>query len=123
MEELKFSPSGVLYTRGPTQYKIPAVCDIQLQFNIYLLSGSDNPHAIYSSKGIGEPVLFLGSSVFFAIKDAVAVARVEAGMVGPFTLDSPATPGRTCLACNIPFTQKIPASKPESFQPWALNIP
>lgn len=50
MEELKFSPSGVLYTRGPSQYKIPAVCDIQLQFNVYLLSGSDNPHAIYSSK-------------------------------------------------------------------------
>jgi xanthine dehydrogenase molybdopterin-binding subunit B len=50
MEELKFSPSGVLYTRGPSQYKIPAVCDIPLQFNVYLLSGSDNPHAIYSSK-------------------------------------------------------------------------
>uniref|UniRef100_A0A674CL42 Aldehyde oxidase 6 n=1 Tax=Salmo trutta TaxID=8032 RepID=A0A674CL42_SALTR len=123
MEELKFSPSGVLYTRGPSQYKIPAVCDIPLQFNVYLLSGSDNPHAIYSSKGIGEPVLFLGSSVFFAIKDAVAAARVEAGMVGPFTLDSPATPERTCLACNTPFTQKIPASKQGSFQPWALNIP
>uniref|UniRef100_A0A4W5P359 xanthine dehydrogenase n=1 Tax=Hucho hucho TaxID=62062 RepID=A0A4W5P359_9TELE len=123
MEELKFSPSGVLYTRGPSQYKIPAVCDIPLQFNVYLLSGSDNPHAIYSSKGIGEPVLFLGSSVFFAIKDAVAASRVEAGMVGPFTLDSPATPERTCLACNTPFTQKIPASKQGSFQPWALNIP
>ncbi|XP_014007070.1 aldehyde oxidase 1 [Salmo salar] len=123
MEELKFSPSGVLYTRGPSQYKIPAVCDIPLQFNVYLLSGSDNPHAIYSSKGIGEPVLFLGSSVFFAIKDAVAAARVEAGMVGPFTLNSPATPERTCLACNTTFTQKIPASKQGSFQPWALNIP
>uniref|UniRef100_A0A8C7UWJ4 Aldehyde oxidase 6 n=1 Tax=Oncorhynchus mykiss TaxID=8022 RepID=A0A8C7UWJ4_ONCMY len=123
MEELKFSPSGVLYTRGPSQYKIPAVCDIPLQFNVYLLSGSDNPHAIYSSKGIGEPVLFLGSSVFFAIKDAVAAARVEAGMVGPFTLNSPATPERTCLACNTPFTQKIPASKQGSFQPWALSIP
>uniref|UniRef100_A0A8C7FCI6 Aldehyde oxidase 1 n=1 Tax=Oncorhynchus kisutch TaxID=8019 RepID=A0A8C7FCI6_ONCKI len=107
LEELKFSPSGVLYTRGPSQYKIPAVCDIPLQFNVYLLSGSDNPHAIYSSKGIGEPVLFLGSSVFFAIKDAVAAARVEAGMVGPFTLNSPATPERTCLACNTPFTQKV----------------
>lgn len=52
-------------------------------------------------------MLFLGSSVFFAIKDAVAAARVEAGMVGPFTLDSPATPERTCLACNTTFTQKV----------------
>lgn len=50
LEELKFSPSGLLYTRGPSQYKIPAVCDVPLCFNVYLLSDSDNPHAIYSSK-------------------------------------------------------------------------
>ncbi|KAE8278250.1 Aldehyde oxidase 1 [Larimichthys crocea] len=122
LEELKFSPSGLLYTRGPSQYKIPAVCDVPLCFNVYLLSDSDNPHAIYSSKGIGEPILFLGSSVFFAIKDAVAAARAESGLVGPFSLHSPATPERTCLACATPFTQKIPASKPGSFKPWALNI-
>lgn len=50
LEELKFSPSGVLYTRGPSQYKIPAVCDVPLRFNVYLLPDSPNPHAIYSSK-------------------------------------------------------------------------
>ncbi|XP_076580189.1 aldehyde oxidase 6 [Chaetodon auriga] len=122
MEELKFSPSGLLYTRGPSQYKIPAVCDVPLRFNVYLLSDSHNPLAIYSSKGIGEPILSLGSSVFFAIKDAVAAARSESGLVGPFPLDSPATPERACLACASPFTQKIPASKPGSFKPWALNI-
>ncbi|XP_058474041.1 aldehyde oxidase 6 isoform X1 [Solea solea] len=122
MEELKFSPSGLLYTRGPSQYKIPAVCDLPLQFNVYLLPDSDNPLAIYSSKGMGEPVLFLGSSVFFAIKDAVAAARSESGLVGPFSLDSPSTPERACLACASVFTQKIPASKPGSFKPWALNI-
>ncbi|XP_078099993.1 aldehyde oxidase 6 [Sander vitreus] len=122
LEELKFSPSGLLYTRGPSQYKIPAVCDVPLRFNVYLLPDSHNPHAIYSSKGIGEPSLFLGSSVFFAIKDAVAAARSESGLVGPFPLDSPATPERACLACASPFTQKIPASTPGSFKPWALNI-
>ncbi|XP_039998462.1 aldehyde oxidase 6 isoform X2 [Xiphias gladius] len=122
LEELKFSPSGLLYSRGPSQYKIPAVCDVPLRLNVYLLSDSHNPHAIYSSKGIGEPILFLGSSVFFAIKDAVAAARSESGLVGPFSLDSPATPERACLACASPFTQKIPASKPGSFKPWALNI-
>ncbi|CAK6982017.1 aldehyde oxidase 6 [Scomber scombrus] len=122
LEELKFSPSGLLYTRGPSQYKIPAVCDVPLRFNVYLLSDSHNPHAIYSSKGIGEPILFLGSSVFFAIKDAAAAARSESGLVGPFSLDSPATAERACLACASPFTKKIPASKPGSFKPWALNI-
>lgn len=50
LEELKFSPSGLLYTRGPSQYKIPAVCDVPLRFNVYLLPDSHNPHAIYSSK-------------------------------------------------------------------------
>ncbi|KAM9767058.1 aldehyde oxidase 1-like isoform 2-T2 [Menidia menidia] len=122
LEELKFSPTGVLYTRGPSQYKIPAVCDIPLSFNVYMLPDSDNPHAIYSSKGIGEPIIFLGSSVFFAIKDAVAAARSASGLSGPFALDSPATPERACLACASPFTQKIPVSEPGTFKPWALNI-
>ncbi|XP_054638746.1 aldehyde oxidase 6 isoform X2 [Dunckerocampus dactyliophorus] len=107
LEELKFSPSGLLYTRGPSQYQIPAVCDMPLSFNVYLLSDSHNPHAIYSSKGIGEPAVFLGSSVFFAIKDAVAAARKEVGLTGCFSLDSPATAERICLACASPFTQKV----------------
>ncbi|XP_066544615.1 aldehyde oxidase 6 isoform X2 [Amia ocellicauda] len=122
MEELKFSPSGVLYTRGPAQYKIPAVCDVPLKFNVYLLAGSQNPHAIYSSKGIGEPVLFLGSSVFFAIKDAVSATRKEHGLSGPFTLNSPATAEKICLACSDCFTQMIPVVEPGSFCPWAINV-
>lgn len=58
-------------------------------------------------QGIGEPILSLGSSVFFAIKDAAAAARSESGFVGPFSLDSPATPERACLACASPLTQKV----------------
>ncbi|ROL40898.1 Aldehyde oxidase 1 [Anabarilius grahami] len=124
MEELKFSPSGVLYTRGPGQYKIPSFCDVPLKFNVYLLAGSSNPHAIYSSKGIGEPTLFLGSSVFFAIKDAVTAARKDAGLTGPFQLNSPATPERACLACATRFTKMVaqPESTSGPAQPWALDI-
>lgn len=122
LEELKFGPSGILYTRGPSQYKIPSVCDMPLSFNIYLLPNSDNPHAIYSSKGIGEPCVFLGSAVFFAIKDAVSAARLDSGLFGPFSLDSPATAERACLACASKFIQKVPGSKPGSFKPWALEI-
>ncbi|XP_049327315.1 aldehyde oxidase 6 [Astyanax mexicanus] len=123
MEELKFSPSGVLYTRGPGQYKIPAVCDVPLQFNVYLLSGSHNPHAIYSSKGIGEPTLFLGSSVFFALKEAMAAARSDSGLSGPFPLHSPATPERACSACSTRFTQMIPEAETGSARSWALELP
>lgn len=159
LEELKFSPSGLLYTRGPSQYKIPAVCDVPLRFNVYLLPDSHNPHAIYSSKvrpwsevliqehqhvlsrvgsyrihfnpptplgspvlqGIGEPTVFLGSSVFFAIKDAVAAARSESGLVGPFTLDSPAIPERVCLACVSPFTQMVKSGYTSYFLSY-INI-
>ncbi|KAI4874106.1 hypothetical protein NFI96_007919 [Prochilodus magdalenae] len=122
MEELKFSPSGVLYTRGPGQYKIPAVCDVPLQFNVYLLAGSHNPHAIYSSKGIGEPTLFLGSSVFLALKDAVSAARSDAGLSGPFTLHSPATPERACLACSSRFTQMTTGSGCEGTLTAAVKL-
>lgn len=122
LEELKFGPSGILYTRGPTQYKIPAVCDMPLSLNVHLLPNSDNPNAIYSSKGIGEPGVFLGSAVFFAIKDAVSAARSDSGLSGPFSLDSPATAERACLATASRFIQKVPAVAPGSFKPWALEI-
>lgn len=62
---------------------------------------------VLRAQGIGEPVLFLGSSVFFAIKGAVAAARADAGLSGPFRLDSPATADRICHACTAPFIQKV----------------
>jgi xanthine dehydrogenase/oxidase len=34
---------------------------------------------VQSSKGIGEPPLFLGSTVFFALREAVRAARIENG--------------------------------------------
>lgn len=50
IEELQFSPEGVLMTRGPSQYKIPALCDVPPQLNVHLLANAQNPHAIYMSK-------------------------------------------------------------------------
>ena len=37
-------------------------------FNVALLRGASNPRAVYSSKAVGEPPLFLAASVFFAVK-------------------------------------------------------
>ncbi|XP_030065867.1 aldehyde oxidase 1 [Microcaecilia unicolor] len=122
MEELKFSPQGVLYTRGPSQYKIPATCDIPEQFHVSLLTESPNPHAIYSSKGIGEPAVFLGSSVYFAIKDAVMAARKERGLTREFMVNSPLTPERIRMACGDHFTDMIPRDDPGSYTPWAINV-
>ena len=52
IEELEFSSEGVLMTRSPSQYKIPALCDIPPQLNVHLLANAENPYAIYMSKAI-----------------------------------------------------------------------
>ncbi|XP_062972243.1 aldehyde oxidase 2-like isoform X2 [Elgaria multicarinata webbii] len=122
LEELKFSPEGQEYTLGPDTYKIPAVCDVPEQLRTYLLPNSRNPIAIYSSKGVGEAGLFLASSVFFAIRDAVAAARKERGLNGAFTLDSPLNIERIRMACADHFTEMIPKDKPGTYKPWAIQV-
>ncbi|XP_029612223.1 aldehyde oxidase 5 isoform X1 [Salmo trutta] len=122
IEELQFSPEGVLMTRGPSQYKIPALCDIPPQLNVHLLANAQNPHAIYSSKGIGEPPVFLASTIFFAIKEAVAAARRERGLGDSFPLSSPATSERIRMACEDQFTEMAPSPKKGTFKPWSINI-
>uniref|UniRef100_A0A803TCX5 FAD-binding PCMH-type domain-containing protein n=1 Tax=Anolis carolinensis TaxID=28377 RepID=A0A803TCX5_ANOCA len=107
MEELKFSPEGELYTLGPDTYKIPAVCDVPEHFRVYLLPNSRNPIAIYSSRGMGEAGVFLGSSVFFAIRDAVAAARKERGLNRNFTLNSPLNVERIRMVCADRFTEMV----------------
>ncbi len=54
---------------------------------------------MYFVQAVGEPPFHLGASAFFALKDAVAAARLEAGHSGWFRLDAPATPERLRMAC------------------------
>nr|XP_034607198.1 xanthine dehydrogenase-like isoform X4 [Setaria viridis] len=103
----KWIPPGHLFTCGPGSYKIPSVNDIPLNFKVSLLKGVPNPKAIHSSKAVGEPPFFLGSSVFFAIKDAILAARAEEGHIGWFPLDNPATPERIRMACVDSITKKF----------------
>ncbi|KAM5153274.1 aldehyde oxidase 1-like [Mantella aurantiaca] len=121
-EELKYSPDGTLLAYGPGEYKIPSVYDIPKEFNVSLLPSSQNPSTIYSSKGIGEPGLFLGSAVFFAIKDALSSARMERGLPSTFTLNSPATPERIRMACGDKFTDMIKKDDPATFTPWSIDV-
>ncbi|XP_006862099.1 PREDICTED: aldehyde oxidase-like [Chrysochloris asiatica] len=106
-EELKYSPEGVLYSRGPDKYKIPTITDVPEEFNVSFLPSSQTPLTIYSSKGLGESGMFLGSSVFFAIADAVATARKERDIAEDFTVRSPATPEWVRMACVDRFTDMI----------------
>jgi len=107
LEEVRYSQSGSLWTMGPGAYKIPGFADIPVEFYVHLLRSAPNEKAVYSSKAVGEPPLFLASSVFYAIKDAVMAARRESGVEGIFRLDSPATSERIRMACVDQFTKQF----------------
>jgi len=120
LEELRFSPQGFLLTKGPGMYKLPGFGDIPVEFNVALLRGAPNKKAVFSSKAVGEPPLFLAASVFFAIKDAIRAARLESGLTESFRLDSPATAERIRMGCEDKFTQKIPKVAEGTFKPWSV---
>ncbi|XP_040609517.1 aldehyde oxidase 3 isoform X1 [Mesocricetus auratus] len=122
LEELKYSPEGVLYTRGPNQYKIPSVTDIPEEFHVSLLAPTQNPKAIYSSKGLGEAGIFLGSSVFFAIADAVAAARKERGLPPIWAMNSPVTAELIRMACEDQFTDLVPRVDSKCSKPWSIPV-
>lgn len=50
LEELHYSPRGVLLTRGPGSYKIPAFGDIPNQLTVSLLRDAPHDKAIFASK-------------------------------------------------------------------------
>lgn len=89
--------AGRLNTDNTWRYKPPAVTTIPLELNTYLYPRSksgevpENPHALFSSKEVGEPPLVLAASVFFALKAAVRASRQERGKDVLFRLDAPAT--------------------------------
>ncbi|XP_050304553.1 xanthine dehydrogenase-like [Anthonomus grandis grandis] len=123
MEEELFTPSGSIITRGPGNYKIPALSNVPGEFNVAILKGVSNPRAVYSSKAVGEPPLFLSCSVVFAIKDAIKSARKDNGVSEIFRLDSPATPERIRLACHDKILEKIPEEKDvDPRVSWSITI-
>ncbi|KAK6826067.1 hypothetical protein PG987_013561 [Apiospora arundinis] len=128
--------AGNLFTKGPGACKIPGFRDIPQQFNVSLLKGVtwENLRTIQRSRGVGEPPLFMGSSVFFAIRDALKAARAdygvqatlaeEGGGIGEFEndgllrLESPATPERIRLSCVDPIMERarvLPKEGEKSF--------
>ncbi|KAH7488230.1 hypothetical protein PRIC1_007652 [Phytophthora ramorum] len=98
---------GNLFTRGPGAYKIPSANDVPLDFHVWLESNQKNKFAVHSSKAVGEPPLFLGSSAFFAVKEAIYAARADAGVHGYFELRSPVTPERARMACADKMLKKV----------------
>lgn len=90
------------------EYSSLAFNDQPEVFNVSLLEDVDNPFAVHSSKAVGEPPFFLGTSVFYAIKDAVRCARREnmGGKEEYFEMRLPATSERIRLYTNDEISTK-----------------
>ena len=89
-------PSGRVFTSGPGTYKIPAFNDVPELFHVELMKDAKNPFAVHSSKAVGEPPFFLGTSVFYAIKDALIATKGPSGKY--FELRMPASSERIRMA-------------------------
>ncbi|XP_076463872.1 xanthine dehydrogenase/oxidase-like isoform X2 [Babylonia areolata] len=122
LEQYKVRPDGTLLTRGPGSYKIPSLGNIPAVFNVSLLRHSHNPRAIFSSKGVGEPPLFLAASVLHAVQDAVMSARRDAALPPFTTFHTPATPDRIRLACVDRFTQQFDMEDNGPVTPWYVEL-
>lgn len=119
-EMLWLRASGQIATRGPGAYKIPGFRDIPQEFNVSLLKDVnwENLRTIQRSRGVGEPPLFMGSAVFFAIRDALKAARKEWGEEGVLELHSPATVERIRVSCADPIVKRarvVPGEGEKSF--------
>lgn len=58
-------------------------------------------------QGIGEAGVFLGCSVFFALRDAVTGVRNERGLEKTFALNSPLTAEQIRASCADAFTEMV----------------
>ncbi|CAG8518867.1 9601_t:CDS:10 [Paraglomus occultum] len=124
IEEMLYFPNGHVFTKGPSNYKLPGFRDIPQDFRISTLKDVKYSHlkTIHSSKGIGEPPLFLGSSVFFAIRDAIGHARKSQGIKESFSLISPATPERIRMACQDEICRAATVTKKDGEKAWVVMI-
>src|SRR5690606_37866032 len=109
---------GHLKSKGPGMYKIPSIGDVPLDFRVHLLPNAPNAFAIMRSKAIGEPPLFLGSTVFYATKQAIYALREENGVKGYFVLDTPGSCERIRMACADKILEKIVNGKHQHYRPY-----
>ncbi len=132
IEESLWLPSGKLFNNGPGNYKIPAFLDTPQDMRVSFMRGKNHKihhlRTIQSSKGVGEPPLLLGASVFFALRNAIASARADAGLSDDgrnFQFFSPATPEKIRNACVDEIAQlaaKGTEKKSVSDKPFFLPV-
>ena len=79
-EEIRHDASGQLLTDSLASYKIPDLHSAP-ELEVTLLEHADNPAGLLNSKAVGEPPLIYGLGAYFALQDAIASWRAEAGEV------------------------------------------
>ncbi|KAH0543941.1 hypothetical protein FGG08_001842 [Glutinoglossum americanum] len=142
-ESLWLTSNGQVFTRGPGNYKIPGFRDIPQVFNVSMLKGVTWEHlnTIERSRGVGEyvclskffgaitdqpsptrPPLFMGSAVFFAIRDALRSARADHGVTEALSLISPATPERIRISCADPILKRAHVVPKEGEKSFFMSI-
>jgi len=77
---------------------------------------------IQRSRGVGEPPLFMGSSVFFAIRDALRAARRQYGEEEVLSLQSPATVERIRVSCVDPIIKRVKVEPREGEKSFFMSI-
>jgi xanthine dehydrogenase/oxidase len=123
-ESLWLRASGQIFTKGPGAYKIPGFRDIPQIFNVSLLKDVEweNLRTIQRSRGVGEPPLFMGSAVFFAIRDALKAARKQWGEESVLNLYSPATVERIRVSCADPIVKRSAVEPREGEKSFFISI-
>jgi xanthine dehydrogenase/oxidase len=103
-------PDGALTSTNTWEYKPPGTKSIPLDMRVRIYDNSGGSYerkgpkldaaAVKSSKGIGEPPLVLGNTVFFAIKQAVQAFYNDQGHNEWVEMDAPATVERIQSTCR-----------------------
>ncbi|MEO2047869.1 MAG: xanthine dehydrogenase molybdopterin binding subunit [Pirellulales bacterium] len=101
-EALVYDDRGDLLSHSPTTYKIPAVTDLPKQFHVSTFDNHDNVQNVRRSKGVGEPPLMLGLSVWAATKNALSHLAPNKYI----DLKLPAT-GEEVLRCMTEITKNV----------------
>lgn len=79
LEDLRFGEDGRPLSDTLSTYKLPDASFMPESTTIEFMSGIENPSAPFNSKAVGEPPLQYGIAAYFAVLDALRVARPEGG--------------------------------------------
>ena len=88
----------VLACQTVTKLKCFVTTKVPREFHVHFLENSEFKRGFLGSKASGEPPLVCATSVYAALRMAIAAARPEGSPF--FSLDIPCTVDRIAIACR-----------------------